>query len=326
MRSAVFALLAARDLVGVRAWQTAASIRAYQRAARPLLTHQFALEALRPFSRTMCTQLAASQRSGPRNRDVFCTPDNHTGVEPGARLSVTQPTDHDIDVLERQLGHKLSGVWAVSSHCDHGYPQAFVWDPLRRHSSGKARKMLLDSGLIRLSCPLLVQAIDAWEGEGAVNTLNAEVRADDSLLAHLTHAHRGHANARREVVGERVDELLASTTDEFVETTRMVLRSGIAGQSPNKNDVKCLHAQVADALCRPGQNQIGELILERLQQRGVEVRGCTTCSQQCNPEVPADEAKFWYTPEKNRWKLRKKLMRRQAQRSHDVGLSPAQRG
>jgi len=248
------------------------------------------------------------------------------GTEEGAGLAVSEPTDYDIDVLERQLGHKLSSVHAVSQRCVHGYPQAFVFDPLRRHvrSNGKERKMLLDSGLCRLSCPLLVQAIDKWEREGAVNAFNEEVQADETgeLQTKLTRAHRGHAAARREVVGDRVHDALSSTTEELVQATHMVLRSGIAGQSPNKSDVKCLHAQAADAICRPGRNEIGELILERLRQRGVEVSGTELCCQQCNPEIPADEAEFWYTPEKNRWKLRKKLMRRRAQREEMLGLAP----
>jgi hypothetical protein len=219
-----------------------------------------------------------------------------------------------MQVLERQLGHNLSGVLGVSPRCSHGFPQAFVWDPLGRHSNGKARRMCLDSGLFRLSCPLLVQAIDAWEGEGAVNAINAEVRADEAMQAQLAQAHRGHSAARREVVGERLDSALCGMSAELRDTTRLVLHSGIAGQSLNKSDVKCVHAQVADALCRSSCNQIGERLIERLRHRGVDVGGSTLCSQQCDPAVPRAEAAFWYTPAKNRWKLRKKITRRRAQR------------
>ena len=150
-----------------------------------------------------------------------------------------------------------------------------------------------------------------------MRALNAEIAADASgeLPRQLARAHRGHAAARREVVGDRAAVALAACSEEAGLIARTALHSGIAGQSPRKSDVKCLHAQAADALCRPGRNHIGEqLVLLRLQHaRGVAVRGAgAACCEQCNPRVPAEQAGWWYTPAKNRWKLRKRLMRRKA--------------
>ena len=53
-------------------------------------------------------------------------------------------------------------------------------------------------------------------------------------------------------------------TASDLETVEHILTSGIAGQSPGKRDVKCLHAQAADYLCRGGDNRIGAMVLQGL--------------------------------------------------------------
>ena len=91
-----------------------------------------------------------------------------------AKLSVEPPEERDRAIVEgRQLGHAVSMV-AVGRRCRHGVPQAFVWNPSRRHTHRKSGdKFPLEGGLFRLSCPLLVKAIDEWEAEGAVNEINS---------------------------------------------------------------------------------------------------------------------------------------------------------
>lgn len=42
--------------------------------------------------------------------------------------------------------------------CKHGFPQAFVFHP---------SKTTFNSGLFRLTCPLLVKAVDEYEAQGA---------------------------------------------------------------------------------------------------------------------------------------------------------------
>ncbi|CAN0270235.1 unnamed protein product, partial [Discosporangium mesarthrocarpum] len=58
-------------------------------------------------------------------------------------------------IQERQLRHPAS-AFAVSPPCRHGFPQAFGFYPSSHRIS---------SGLFRLSCPMLVQAIDTLEKE-----------------------------------------------------------------------------------------------------------------------------------------------------------------
>jgi hypothetical protein len=141
--------------------------------------------------------------------------------------------------------------------CKHGFPQAFAFDPLTRapwmvNGAELPRKSKLESGLFRLSCPMLVRAIDEWEGEGAVRAINDELReqpGDKSgcsgggdLAAKLEAAHVGHAAARREIIGERLHLLLdeaAATGEEQTRIITTVLESGIAGQTRSK--VESLH-------------------------------------------------------------------------------------
>ena len=202
-----------------------------------------------------------------------------------SRLCVEPPDERDFAIIEgRHLGHAASMV-AVGKRCRHGCPQAFVWEPEKRHSRRKD-KFPLEGGLFRLSCPYLVKAVDEWEAEGAVNELNAAVSGrsefdrlqrpladatasnanatadgNATALAHsLGDAHYGHALARLALLGE---ERVHSLLDEYPldhaygPNLRLVLQSGIAGHVPGKVDVKCVHAQLADYLCRSGANGVG---------------------------------------------------------------------
>jgi len=230
-------------------------------------------------------------------------------------LSVSEISGDELHVLHRQTGQNLSNAYALGPRCRHGYPQAFMWDPM----PVERKAVPIDAGLFRLSCPLLVKAIDEWESEGAVATLNAEVEADQSgaLRSQLTQANAGHAAARKEVLGSRLHALLstASTSPQDLRLARMVADSGIAGQSRGKPEVKCLHAQVADHLCRSRSNAVGQRVLEGLQARGVLVDGDETCRGQCDPAVPPKEAPWWYTPTKNKWKLHKRVEARRERRA-----------
>ena len=54
--------------------------------------------------------------------------------------------------------------------------------------------------------------------------------------------------------------------------------------SPTKlDDVKCLHAQLADSLVRGADNNvIGRAVQEELQGRGFSLGGSGVCHQQCD--------------------------------------------
>lgn len=246
-------------------------------------------------------------------------------------LRVERPTVEDMNVIQsRQLGHNVSSVAGCGARCKHGFPQAFAYDPMERAPlilNGKVsgRQSRIESGLFRLSCPLLVKAIDEWEREGAVVAINGELRAsaeaatDDpskpTLAQMLQAAHEEHAAARAELIGDRLPRLLADAAADGAEQERivsMVLTSGIAGQTRTKLDIKCVHAQLADHLCRSESNGVAEMLLRRLEARGTAVRGDDVCRAQCDLGIPESEARgrWWYEPVKNKWKLRKQKHRR----------------
>lgn len=250
-----------------------------------------------------------------------------------ASLSVEPPSDSDLSVVvERQLGYTGNvtdyNVFKVGCRCRHGYPQAFAFDPLSRstpaHHRNPLRRAPVDSGLFRLSCPWLVKAIDEWEAKGAVIELNEAVAQDDELREGLAAAHRGHAAARTELVGDQLEPFIAEdqrrarellpevgiekTLAERRALVERVMQSGIAGQNLKKEDVKCLHAQMADHLCRGRANPIGTLIEHGLEARGVQIDGSDECRFQCESALgeTAEESGWLYRPAKNKQRLSKK--------------------
>mmetsp|Transcript_10832 Transcript_10832/g.33362 ORF Transcript_10832/g.33362 Transcript_10832/m.33362 type:complete len:365 (+) Transcript_10832:171-1265(+) len=264
-----------------------------------------------------------------------------------SHLSVENLNDDDIRTLERQLGYRPYPL-AVGARCKHGFPQAFVWDPLSRQAAGRSKRVPVDSGLFRLTCPLLVKAIDEWEAEGAVAEMNRHVgearkMGDTEMYDALVEANHKHAEARRALVGDRVYELLenenelpplpppkskrsgppaASVPPTRAELVELVLNSGVAGMSPEKAEVKCLHAQVADHLCRSHSNLVAARILEGVAARGFEVEGDDVCRQQCDVACAREKANFWYVPVKNKQKLRTRLTKRKARKSAMKAAGP----
>jgi len=70
----------------------------------------------------------------------------------------TPASDEDIACIEqRQLGHPITCAGGPRQRCAHGFPQAFIFHPT---------KTTFNSGLFRLSCPLLVKAVDEFEAQG----------------------------------------------------------------------------------------------------------------------------------------------------------------
>ena len=78
-------------------------------------------------------------------------------------------------------------------------------------------------------------------------------------------------------------------------------------------DAKCLHAHIADTLLRD-ENKIGQWALNKLAEKGMNVQGCDDCYQQCDLKFTPTSESWWYTPVKNKQKLRTKRLRRILQR------------
>jgi hypothetical protein len=101
------------------------------------------------------------------------------------------------------------------------------------------------------------------------------------------------------------------------------------------DDVKCVHAQLADVLCRTGvpalgmyeenspqhrgtPQTIGAAVLAHLAANNVDIRGCDSCKVQCDISVPKQVAKeqFWYQPSKNQLGNRKSRNARRIHQKH----------
>ena len=231
--------------------------------------------------------LAALRRGASLNQAAAAARLKHVP----AGWQVAAPSADDAAVVEeRQLGHpaNMVGVPAVSL-CRHGYPQAVLQDP-GAHKFG--------AGLLRLTCPHLCEAIDAWEAEGAVRALSADVLKEDSNRDALARVNARHAATRRAMV--RGEALKRAEARLGAATVRHILESGITGLTPSKlDDVKCLHAQLADELLSR-DNAVGRAVLDGLEKRGVDASGSDVCGEQCSGCVDG----WRYTPRKNKQKLR----------------------
>eukprot|EP00903_Cladosiphon_okamuranus_P016122 g14878.t1 len=218
----------------------------------------------------------------------------------------TPATEGDLRCIEeRQLRHKAGSsslsLGVPPSPCRHGFPQAFAFDPCGHKVS---------SGLFRLSCPLLVQAIDQLEDEGGIEDVNARLASDESLREDFMAVNLAHGQLRRRLVTPDKMSVVEETIGK--QGADRFLDSGITGVTPGKvRDAKCLHAHVADALMRGRDaNAIGRSTLELLEARGVRTDGGDRCSEQCNYRVEETADSWRYTPQKNKQRLQMKKVRR----------------
>lgn len=156
-----------------------------------------------------------------------------------AKKVLDQPaTEHDIAVVERQLGRYPRGMVAVGARCVCGRPLAVVTRPL------------LPGGVpfpttCYLTGPEAVKAISHIEAEGKMKEYNDLLAEDDDLKA----ASRACA---RTVFGVPAEIAVAmEDSEEHIEGTS-------AGGMPVR--IKCLHALLAQTLVMgEGANPIGDM-------------------------------------------------------------------
>lgn len=177
-------------------------------------------------------------------------------------------------IQERQLGHKVACEGVSRSMCRHGYPQAFVFHPSR---------VAFNSGLFRLSCPVLVRAVDEYEDAGGLEEFNYKLEKSPEMQAEFRRVNARHAQIRKQMAkpehlvpyieamgqekvgkawyrcktfrkqkgcGARQSKFLTHVARVCLIQVDQILNSGLAGVTPEKlDDVKCLHANLADYLC-----------------------------------------------------------------------------
>mmetsp|Transcript_22970 Transcript_22970/g.47743 ORF Transcript_22970/g.47743 Transcript_22970/m.47743 type:complete len:365 (+) Transcript_22970:55-1149(+) len=189
--------------------------------------------------------------------------------------------------------------------CRHGYPQAYSLDPIPPTQFFKKRKIdRLNSGLLKLTCPLLVMSVDSLEDDGFMRELNAILQADgdegNEWRKFMDDAHIIHAKTRQTLIAEGDEEItLKNLKSKLGERgANSFMEAGVAGARPMalNPDAKCLHAWLADYLFRNefcgedkcnenesmiGSHMIGKAILSALSQRGVDISGTVSCHLVC---------------------------------------------
>jgi hypothetical protein len=195
----------------------------------------------------------------------------------------------------------------ASCLCAHGFPQAFSLDPIPLSTNR------LNSGLLKLTCPLLVGAIDSLEDDGSIDEINMilqnEISTGDdgtTLVECMNEAHLVHSASRKQLLelpndtserAEKPQHMLMIESKLGKQGAEHFLRAGVAGanRSTEKADLKCLHAWMADYMFRTvvdnsteigdgmtKHHPIGELIIDTLSKRGINIHGTDNCHMVCS--------------------------------------------
>jgi hypothetical protein len=107
------------------------------------------------------------------------------------------PSASDLRVIsERQLECDIDDIVGIEAgRCRHGFPRAFVRQPITPTS--------INSGFMRLSCPYLVKEIDRLEltsGVDSIRVLNEDVAASPTLQTSFRKINYGHMHVRAELL------------------------------------------------------------------------------------------------------------------------------
>ena len=211
-------------------------------------------------------------------------------------------------IKNRQLAvTKISGLFAIPKNkCKHGFPQAFVQYPI---GGG------ISSGMVRLSCPHLVKHVDSYENNGGIEYFNSILRNEENeegnvLRNNFKDINLSWQKIRTKSITEKEKQFLEQQIGH--DKSNNLINSGIIGITLNKiDDVKCLHAHIADTILRGDScNKIGSMALKKLEENGVDIRGCDNCHQQCDLSHVRTDDSYYYLPAKNKQKLRKSRINR----------------
>jgi len=151
----------------------------------------------------------------------------------------------DRAIVERQLGRAPRAFRRVAVRCPFGLPAVTEQSPYDERDEPFPTTYYL-------TCPWLVAAVARIEAAGGVERWSHAVAVDPELAESLARATAEQRELRAELAGDRrgVDGGAS-------------LALGIGG-SRTPERLKCLHAQVAFALARPGY-AVGERMLDELE-------------------------------------------------------------
>lgn len=150
----------------------------------------------------------------------------------------SEPSQHDLDTLSRQLNRPVRDVVEIPARCLCGNPLVAATAP--RLSNG-----IPFPTTYYLTHPILTAAASRLEAAGLMNDMTARLETDTELAGAYQKAHESYI-AAREAMGERAG------------TGPVPEIAGIsAGGMPTR--VKCLHVLIGHALAAgPGVNPLGD--------------------------------------------------------------------
>lgn len=211
-------------------------------------------------------------------------------------------------VVERQLGHACGQAIGAGRRCRHGRAQAVLYAPIYRvvvnddgNGAGNDARIRAEHATCWLTCPRLVKRVDALEQlENGIHDMAARVDAEVSgdMRRGLLKAHSDAARVRNYLIGDEMarrirseaaaseggaDENGAKKVDYIVNHTGLIGVS-MRGLEETKTwkQIKCLHAQTADALVRGRRNNpIGARVLDDLEASGFDTMGDDECRRRC---------------------------------------------
>lgn len=212
----------------------------------------------------------------------------------------------DGGVVERQLGHACGQAIGAGRRCRHGRAQAVLYAPIYRVAGGDddeagRRRIRAEHATCWLTCPRLVKRVDALEQrENGIHDMAARVDAEVSgeMRRGLLKAHTDAARVRNYLIGDELarrirSEAAASDEDDDENGAKkvdyIVNHTGLIGvsmrgleETKTWKQIKCLHAQTADALVRGRRNNpIGAKVLDDLEASGFDTMGDDECRRRC---------------------------------------------
>ncbi len=190
----------------------------------------------------------------------------------GFKNGIVPNNDDILCIKDRQLesDHMMKDIFAVDKDkCKYGRPRAHL-----RHIISNQ----ISSGIVRLTCPHLVKAIDKLESDGKIDSINNLLKDENSEEGKaLVESFRKTNNFWHDLKGKMLSEEDKVYLQKKMSTEAYdnLISSGLIGITRDKlDDVKCLHAQTADYILRR-DNLIGEKVIKELELNGIKENGCS---------------------------------------------------
>mmetsp|Transcript_932 Transcript_932/g.1304 ORF Transcript_932/g.1304 Transcript_932/m.1304 type:complete len:238 (-) Transcript_932:121-834(-) len=200
------------------------------------------------------TGFAAPSRGLPHLRSLIHTSAPaaraHNGFEMTRPVYLPEPSETDVNMVQKLLGRPPMGLWTVQSYCPSGHPKVLRVHPLMVRKKGE--EVTPFPTLFWLTCAHYRSCISRLECEGYILTINKLLEEDKKMADQYLKDQESYRTMRLESLSEEERRLLnPSMMRRFTE--------GYIGGSANPRRIRCLHENFAHFLAT-GNNVVGEYI------------------------------------------------------------------